>query len=117
MLLYAEGSRDLASVIDIVLFKHRFLLLIFNNIALRIDQIAPFVNLPSKFVDIIAILILEQYDVALFVSIKLTQYIVLIECAFASLRWNLHFGVLSLLTECGLLRQLLQHLLFESLGF
>jgi hypothetical protein len=46
--------------------------------------------------------ILKQYDVPLFITIEFTQNIILIECSFVSLWWDLYFGVCSLLSECGL---------------
>lgn len=93
--LNTEGCWDLSSFIDFILFEHFLLqMLLYNVSCIWIKKISSFINSSSKFVHKIAIFILQNYDVPLLISIKLSKNIIFIKGLFVSNRRYLNNRIL-----------------------
>ena len=59
---------------------------------MRVHQVTSLVHSPPQFVYEVALLVLQDYYIALFISVEVSEDIILIESTLVGFRWHLHFG-------------------------
>jgi len=106
VLLNAEWCWNLTTLVHLIATEHRLTSHVLDDVvSLGVGQVTTLVNWLTLFVMVSSILVLEDNDVALLVSVKVSEHVVFVESAQVRLWWDRDHRWLLLLLE------VLQHVL------
>jgi len=89
ILFNAVGGWDLTTIIDFSFIEHLLLTVVFDDVAIRISKITAFVGRITVLVERVSLGILENNNVALVISVKVSKYIMLVEVSGVII-WRRH---------------------------
>ena len=89
ILFNAVGGWDLTTIIDFSFIEHLLLTVVFDDVAIRISKITAFVGGITVLIERVSLRILENNNVALVISVKVSKYIMLVEVSGVII-WRRH---------------------------